>query len=172
MVSCETIAMSKTANDNSKLSQRDWRLAEFLPYQLSITSNAVSDLISERYRKRFGLKVPEWRVMAVLGDSETSASTQQALTQATLMDKVAVNRACKVLEERGLIRRVPNESDGRSHLLALTGEGRAIHEEVMPMAIATEGELFDGFSSQERAQFRELLGRMRSRAGAIAEASD
>ena len=42
------------------------RLAGFLPYQLSVASNAVSDLIAERYRKRFALKIPEWRVMAVL----------------------------------------------------------------------------------------------------------
>ena len=49
---------------------------------------------------RFGLSVPEWRVMAVLGDS--GPLTQRDLTRLTLMDKVAVNRACKVLEERGL----------------------------------------------------------------------
>ena len=147
----------------------EWRLAEFLPYELSIASNAVSSLIAERYRKRFALKIPEWRVMAVLGDAESTGSTQQALTQATLMDKVAVNRACKVLEERGLIRRVPNESDGRSHLLELTDEGRSIHREVMPLALATESELFEGFSAEERAQFKALLGRIRTRAGRLTE---
>ena len=42
------------------------RLADFLPYQLSVTSNAVSGRISQEYRERFGLNVPEWRVMAVL----------------------------------------------------------------------------------------------------------
>ncbi len=75
------------------------RLREFLPYQLSITSNAVSGRIALEYRQRFGLSVPEWRVMAVLGDS--GPLTQRDLTRLTLMDKVAVNRACKVLEERG-----------------------------------------------------------------------
>ena len=110
------------------------RLAGFLPYQLSVASNAVSDLIAERYRKRFALKIPEWRVMAMLGDA--GSMTQRALTAATLMDKVAVNRAVKVLEERALVARVPNPGDGRSHLLALTDEGRAIHAEVMPLALA------------------------------------
>ena len=144
----------------------DWRLANFLPYQLSIASNAVSDLIAERYRKRFALKVNEWRVMAILGDG--GAQTQRALTAATLMDKVAVNRACKVLEDRGLIARVPNLSDGRSHLLELTGEGRSIHAEVMPLAIATEGELFEGFTPEECEQFRALLDRMYARAAGLA----
>lgn len=154
-------------SDRAGRSVNDWRLTEFLPYQLSIASNAVSALISERYRKRFALKIPEWRVMAVLGDGANRGCTQQALTQVTLMDKVAVNRACKVLEERGLVRRVPNERDGRSHLLELTEEGEAIHREVMPLALATERELFDGFDPEERAQFAALLDRMRSRAAEL-----
>ncbi|HSM52613.1 MAG TPA: MarR family winged helix-turn-helix transcriptional regulator [Erythrobacter sp.] len=134
------------------------RLADFLPYQLSVTSNAVSSLIAERYRVRFGLKIPEWRVMAVLGDAGTV--TQRALTDATLMDKVAVNRACKVLEDRGLIARRPNTDDGRSHLLELTAEGRAIHGEVMPLAREIEAEIFSTLGEAECEQFRELLSRV------------
>ena len=134
------------------------RLADFLPYQLSVTSNAVSSLIAERYRARFGLKIPEWRVMAVLGDA--GAVTQRALTDATLMDKVAVNRACKVLEDRGLVQRLPNIDDGRSHLLELTDEGRAIHAEVMPLAREIEAEIFSTLGQEECEQFRELLRRV------------
>ena len=134
------------------------RLADFLPYQLSITSNAASSLIAERYRARFGLKIAEWRVMAVLGDA--GSATQRALTEATLMDKVAVNRACKVLEERGLIARSPNAEDGRSHLLELTEEGRAIHSEVMPLARDMEREIFSALNEDEREQLRDLLRRI------------
>lgn len=145
-------------------------LAGFLPYQLSVTSNAVSSLIAERYRKRFGLKIPEWRVMAVLGDAEASGGslTQRGLTAATVMDKVAVNRAVKVLEERGLIGRVPNPDDGRSHLLALTGEGRAIHAEIMPLARATERDLLDGLAPHQEAQLRQLLALLRDKATGLA----
>lgn len=146
-------------------------LAGFLPYQLSVTSNAVSGLIAERYRKRFGLKIPEWRVMAVLGDAGAAgggAMTQWALTAATLMDKVAVNRAVKVLEDRGLIARVPNPGDGRSHLLALTGEGCAIHAEVMPLARATEADLLADLAPGEQEALRRLLGSLRARAMRLA----
>ena len=141
-------------------------LAGFLTYQLSVTSNAVSSLIATRYRKRFGLKIPEWRVMAVLGDS--GSLTQRALTAATVMDKVAVNRAARVLEERGLIARVPNSDDGRSHLLALTDEGRAIHAEVMPLARATEAELLADLAPGEEAALRQLLAGLRARAMRLA----
>ncbi|MFM7350450.1 MAG: MarR family winged helix-turn-helix transcriptional regulator [Erythrobacter sp.] len=141
-------------------------LAGFLPYQLSVASNAVSALIAERYRKRFGLKIAEWRVMAVLGDGGNM--TQRDLTEATVMDKVAVNRAVKVLEERGLVARVPNPEDGRSHLLALTGEGRGIHAEVMPLARATEADLLAGLGAGEEALLRRLLAGLRARATELA----
>lgn len=162
--------MSERADAKRDQLLREGQLAGFLPYQLSIASNAVSSLIAERYRKRFALKIPEWRVIAVLGDAQArgQALTQRALTAATLMDKVAVNRACKVLEDRGLVMRAPNREDGRSHLLELTDEGKAIHEEVMPLALATERELFKGFDAGEQAMFRALLERMRQRATELA----
>lgn len=139
------------------------RLAEFLPYQLSVASNAVSTRIAEQYRKRFGLKTTEWRIMAVLGDS--GAHTQRELCQLTLMDKVPVNRACKVLEERGLAARRPNERDGRSHLLELTSEGRSVHARIMPLAEAIEAELFGVLEDSERAALSDILVRVREGAG-------
>jgi DNA-binding MarR family transcriptional regulator len=135
------------------------RLADFLPYQLSVTSNAVSGRIAQEYRSRFGLKVPEWRVMAVLGDS--GPMTQRQLTAFTLMDKVAVNRACKELEERGLASREPNAKDGRSHLLELTDAGRQMHGEIMPLALEMERRLFSNFSEEDVEAFRSLLVRIK-----------
>src|SRR5690606_21522316 len=135
------------------------RLSEFVPYLLSITSNAVSGRISLEYKTRFGLNVPEWRVMAVLGDS--GPRTQRELTRLTVMDKVAVNRACKGLEERNLAMRHPNEQDGRSHRLELTPSGVRMHDEIMPLALEMERRLFAKFAPEEIAQFRHLLDRIR-----------
>ena len=139
------------------------RLADFLPYLLSVTSNVVSDRIADEYRTRFELKIPEWRVMAVLGDA--GAMTQRSLVGATRMDKVAVNRACKVLEERGLIARSPNDRDGRSHHLELTAAGQAMHGQIMPIALDMERRLFAALSPDERTQFKALLARIGEAAG-------
>lgn len=143
------------------------RLADFLPYLLSITSNVVSDRIADEYRARFGLKIPEWRVMAVLGDA--GPRTQRELVGATRMDKVAVNRACKVLEDRGLIERSPNANDGRSHHLELTAAGRGIHGEIMPIALEMERRLFAPLSLAERLEFKDLLARIHNQAAAQGE---
>jgi DNA-binding MarR family transcriptional regulator len=139
------------------------RLAEFVPYLMSVTTNAVSDLIAGEYRAIYGLKIPEWRVMAILGDS--GAKTQRDLVDATRMDKVAVNRACKVLEDRKLACRRPNDSDGRSHILELTASGKAMHGKIMPHALEMESKLLAPLSLAEQAQFVSLLNRI----GASAE---
>jgi DNA-binding MarR family transcriptional regulator len=141
------------------------RLSDFLPYLLSVTSNAVSGIIAGEYESRFGLKIPEWRVMAVLGDA--GSLTQRELVGATLMDKVAVNRACKVLEERGLARRSPNASDGRSHHLELTPTGAAMHHEIMAIALDMEARVFAALSSDERRDFKAMLGRLRDQVQAM-----
>ena len=141
------------------------RLADFMPYRLSVTTNMVSDLIAGRYRSKFGLKIPEWRVMAVLGDA--GAQTQRALVGATRMDKVAVNRACKVLEERGLVERSPNVSDGRSHHLELTATGRAMFDQIMPMALDMEARLFGGLTAREAEMLKATLGKLDERAAAM-----
>jgi DNA-binding MarR family transcriptional regulator len=146
------------------------RLADFVPYQLSVTTNAVSDLIAGKYRARYGLKIPEWRVMAVLGDA--GARTQRELVGATRMDKVAVNRACKELEQRGLAARSPNASDGRSHHLELTAAGKAMHAEIMPHALAMERRLFSVLAPGELEQLKSLLARVAEQAGALEEGGE
>lgn len=146
---------------------RSDHLEDFLPYQLSVASNAVSSRIAEQYRSEFGLRMTEWRVMAVLGDGPPR--TQRHLVALTLLDKVAVNRACKTLEQRGLIARTPNRDDGRSHLLGLSAAGQDIRTRIMPMAKAIEAEMFAPFSDQERKHLMQLLQRIRAQAGALAD---
>jgi DNA-binding MarR family transcriptional regulator len=137
------------------------KLAEFLPYQLSVTSNAVSDLIARAYRGRFALKIPEWRLMAVLG--ERASATQRELVAATAMDKVTVNRASKALEDRGLIGRAPNAADGRSHHLALTDTGRELYEQIVPLALSVEAELEQILGSGEAKVLEKMLAQLRAR---------
>jgi DNA-binding MarR family transcriptional regulator len=147
------------------MATRKLTLSEFLPYQLSITSNAVSDLIARSYQGRFGLKIPEWRVMAVLG--ERASVTQRDLVAATAMDKVTVNRASKALVERGLLGRAPNETDGRSHHLALTPVGRELYDQIVPLAVSVEAELETVLTGDEAKVLARMLERLRTKAGDI-----
>jgi DNA-binding MarR family transcriptional regulator len=140
-------------------------LSEFLPYQLSITSNAVSDLIARSYHGRFGLKIPEWRMMAVL--AERGSATQRDLSSATQMDKVTVNRASKALVERGLVGRAPNATDGRSHHLTLSATGEELYAQIVPLALAVETEIESILGRDEAATLFALLAKLQSRVAAM-----
>lgn len=133
------------------------KLSEFLPYRLSIASNAVSERVSGVYQARFGLKVPEWRVIAVV--AEQGRLTQAGLVAATQMDKMTVSRAATALVERGILTRAP-AGDRRTLELTLTDAGNSLHAEIAPLAVAIEAELLQGFSSVERARLMALLKRL------------
>jgi DNA-binding MarR family transcriptional regulator len=145
-------------------------LTEFLPYQLSVTSNAVSDLIARSYRGQFGLNIPEWRVLAILG--ERLFATQRELSVATAIDKVTVNRSTKALVDRGLLGRAPNETDGRSHHLLLTATGRELYNQIVPLAISIEHKLEEVLSPEEAGMVIGILGRLRTRAAEMENAFD
>lgn len=134
------------------------KLDHFLPYRLSVASNAVSSRIAKTYRKRFNLKITEWRLIAILAEHERM--TPQALTKATRMDKINVSRAAKALIARGLVAAAPNGEDGRSHFLSLTGEGRGLYAEIAPEALAMEARLLGNFSANERETLENLLRRV------------
>ena len=130
-------------------------LDRFLPYRLSVASNLVSSRIANAYRKRFGLKIAEWRLIAIL--AETPSLTPAMLGERTRMDKISVSRAAAALVNRGLIVADPNPADGRSHFLSLTDDGRALYAEIAPIALATEASLFAGVSTVDRATLERLL---------------
>lgn len=130
----------------------------FIPYRLSVASNAVSNRIANSYRKRFGLKVAEWRIIAIL--AEKSSMTPQALGDATRMDKITVSRASAALAERGLISTSDNPLDRRSHFMALTQDGRSLYAEIVPAAKSMETKLLALFSDEDRALLDTLLRRI------------
>ena len=139
-------------------------LQDYLPYQLVIAANAVTRLISRAYEDRFGLSIPQWRLMSVLAEGPL---TQQAAVTKTAMDKVRVSRAAQELVERRLAVRLSNRVDRRSHSLELTAAGRRLFAEIAPLARAYEAALLAGLAPGEVATLKRLLGRLETAAGQL-----
>ena len=141
-------------------------LDDFVPFQLSVTANAVSDVIARAYRNRFGLRVPEWRLVAILAQSP-GLTPQQVCVRARL-DKITVSRAAKALLDRDLVRATGNEADRRSHRLELTATGAELYLAVAPAALALEARMLNGLTGPERRQLTDLLARVRGAAATVA----
>jgi DNA-binding MarR family transcriptional regulator len=152
--------------DSRQGQESELKLDAYLPYRLSVASNAVSGLIARSYQDRFGLSVPQWRLICVL--AEDGGLTQGQIVARTVMDKVTVSRAAQGLLHRHLVARSDHQADGRSHVLALTSEGRGLHGEIAPLALAYEAALISGLAPEEVALLKRLLNRLQSAAGQLA----
>jgi DNA-binding MarR family transcriptional regulator len=142
------------------------KLDAYLPYRLSVASNAVSRLIARAYEDRFGLTIPQWRLIAVLG--EHGPLTQQAIAARTVMDKVTVSRATQGLVIRRLVERAPHDVDGRSHHLALSKAGARLYDEIAPMALEYEARLLRQFEPEAVENLKRLLIHLEQAAGELA----
>jgi DNA-binding MarR family transcriptional regulator len=136
-----------------------------LPYRLSVAANAVSQLIARAYEDRFGLRISEWRLIAVLADE--GPLTPQTLCERTIMDKVTVTRAAQGLLKRRLIKREPNATDARSHRLLLTESGKRLYGEIAPLALEYEAQLLAGIDPREVRTLERQLRRLERAAGAL-----
>jgi DNA-binding MarR family transcriptional regulator len=144
------------------------RLDGYLPYRLSVASNAVSRLIARAYEDRFGLTIPQWRLIAVL--AEDGPLTQQAIGARTVMDKVTVSRATQGLVKRRLVQRAPHDADGRSHHLALSKAGERLYSEVSPVALEYEARLLQQFDPAAVEELKRVLRHLESTAEVLSGA--
>jgi len=110
----------------------DFDLEAFLPYQLSVLSARVSLGFSDLYKQKFGISVPEWRVVAHL--SQAGTVSVREIHQRVDMDKSKVSRAATRLEVAGYVSKKVNGSDRRLVELELTQKGRDMIAELAPIA--------------------------------------
>ena len=141
------------------------RLEYFLPYRLAVLSTTISATVARAYDKRFGVSIPEWRVIAVLGRFPGLSAVEVA--ERTMMDKVAVSRAVTKLIKNGHIDRVFADTDKRRSILNLSEDGKQLHDEIAQLALQFERDLLLGFSAEELDNLNSLMERLLARASLI-----
>ena len=140
-------------------------LGRFLPYRLSVTAESISRAFAASYERRFGLTIPEWRVMAVLGQGEPRPT--QAVIEATEMVRVKVSRAVTRLADKGLVTRRTAPEDQRSQILALSRKGLALYRQIVPLAHGLQAELTAGLDAAELALLDRVLDQLHKRARSL-----
>ena len=116
-----------------------FNLDDFLPYQLAVLADCMSRSLSRVYSERFGITIPEWRVLVQL-NNESPLSAQE-VARRTNMDKPRVSRALARLSNSGLIKRRQDRDDRRVAVLALNARGSKLVAEIIPYAMAWQEQL-------------------------------
>ena len=145
-------------------------LEHFIPYRLSVLANTVSAALAGVYALKFGLTIPQWRVIAVL--ARVPGLSAADVAERTAMDKVAVSRAVMGLTRAGRVRRALAASDKRRSVLSLTARGQAVYRRIVPLALAYERRLLAELSPAEQSQFETLLLRLQKRSRQLRPAGD
>jgi DNA-binding MarR family transcriptional regulator len=131
------------------------KLEQFLPYQLNVVASLVSQALSRVYAERYGIGVPEWRVLVTLGQYD--AMTAKAIGAHTHMHKTKVSRAVALMEKRRLLVRRANRDDKREAFLSLTAAGRTMYQEVAPHALDFANRLIAILAPEDRDAFNRAV---------------
>lgn len=137
-------------------------LEDFIPYKLAVASTRVSRRFEKIYQERFGLNMPEWRVLAHL--SVSGKVSVREIHQRVDMDKSKISRAASRLEDRGLLNKDPHPTDRRLLELTLTAQGQQMVAELAPLAQEYQSELLAdlGEDAEEFARLLTGLGRSKN----------
>lgn len=146
-------------------------LFSFVPFRLNRLAAEVSAELSSEYRDRYGLDIPEWRVLATLGFRD-EACTAQYIAYCTRTHKSTISRAVAHLLEQQLIERVENAEDRRELALQLTRKGRAVYEELIPQLLRKEQDILSCLTAAERKEFANALGKIERRLDLVQSTKD
>lgn len=142
-------------------------LNQYVPCQLATVSHAIMRSVAGILEDRFGISMPEWKVLAIIAEKPgLSAVTVARLAE---MDTVAVSRAVTKLLDRNLVDRQLDSEDRRRSVLNLSPEGATLYDEVVPVAKELEARLLGDFSDEERQVLDKAIRALRATSREFAE---
>jgi len=124
---------------------------------LSFAANRFTRSASRVYQDRFDIGAMDWRILVMLMREPGSSVSHASRTIG--IDKAAVSRSLRRLEERGMVEARQIGDDERRKEWYLTAEGAALHDHILPLALSRQKKLLDGFSEQEVRAFTGFLSR-------------
>lgn len=104
-----------------------------------------------------GITVDQFRLLTMLWKED--GITQQQLAAQIGRDRASVTRMTDILEEQGIMTRIPDKTDRRVNLLYLTKKGREIEPLAATAAQQALEEMTKGFTMEEKTTFAQLLQR-------------
>ncbi|OSQ47562.1 MarR family winged helix-turn-helix transcriptional regulator [Marivita geojedonensis] len=146
----------------------DFILSDFLPYRLAVLSERMSRRLSVEYGRTHGLSVAEWRVLVHL--QRCGQVSIRDIHTCVNLEKPRVSRAVARLEDIGLVRKIPGETDKRLVSISLSREGQEALHGILPKARDFELQLKQSVTSDDFARFSAVLERLHEALDADPEA--
>lgn len=156
-----------------RASDKGLDLDNYVPAFLTFLANKLSSGASAVYRRRFGIGITDWRIMALLAIEPWVPAGR--ICEVIGLDKAAVSRSVRDMAALGLVETQVQDCDQRRQFIALTREGIVMHDAIVDIALERERVLLADLSEEERRLLVGLLMRMHARlaiVNACGEADD
>lgn len=112
----------------------------------------------DRELAQYDISAPQLIVLASLSaDDHVSPAN---ICKTISYDPGAMTRMIDRLEQKGLVKRVPNPNDRRATQLALTPAGKALYPQLMAAKDRVAAHFLRGFTKDETRQLESFLNRM------------
>ena len=130
-------------------------LQSFLPYLLNQAAEGSSLEFQRVYKERYSMLRSEWRVLFHLGIYNRMSAKE--ISDKSKTHKTKVSRAVHKMQQKGFVRRVPNQEDRRKEWLELTKSGLAAYEDLHKLAQDYDQVIQNKFLKQDVATFKKML---------------
>ena len=140
-------------------------LERYVPALITFIANKLSRSATVLYQKRFGVNVTEWRILVLLAIEPGIPASR--ICHVIGFDKGPVSRTLSIMQQRGLVAIKSDPMDGRTHSISLTPKGRAIHDDIMVVALERESRLLGCLQKEEREVLINLLARVHGNLAAV-----
>ena len=140
-----------------------FELARFLPFRLNRLAAEISEELAGLYGGRFGIDIPQWRVLATLSSGD--GRTAKAIVASTRTHKSTISRAVETLEKRGLIEAAQSSDDKRAYRLRLTAQGRKLFRELEPLVLDYERKLMDRLGEKDGRRLEKAISALEQALG-------
>lgn len=131
-------------------------LQDSLGHALGVATKSFKRRMGENFQSTGSeLTVEQGIVLIHLFKSE--GMTQQDATDLLECDKTNTTRLIDALEEKGLVRRVSDQTDRRRKRLFLTDRGSRMYDKISQVALTTQKQALSGINVEKIAICREVL---------------
>lgn len=133
-------------------------LATIVGYHIAQAKVTTYDAFDRHIGKPFGLRKVEFSLLMLLQANQALSPKQLGSTLTLTAPNLSL--LLDRLQDRGLVRRERNPSDGRSQHIVLTEGGARLARDSAAAAVPMERELQRGLSRAEHAMLIELLDKL------------
>lgn len=144
-------------------------LERYVPAFLTWIANKLSRGASQHYLAVFGVGIETWRVLVLLA-IESSISAQR-VSKIIGMDKASISRCFKTMQAQGLITMGLDADDGRLRIATLSDKGRALHDQILGVALERERAFLEVLNADEKETLIGLLSRLHENLPAVETAT-